>query len=126
MQTELLAAQALLLALEDSVDNGVTQGIRFESWDLVFSDGGPLLSSLIAFDQHCPFTDLDLPSREQVQLVYETYRSRLQVISWMPPMQAYARALLIDQIYPEACASAAVHPVCLDGLSQLLDSEFTV
>ena len=126
MQTELLAAQALLLALEDSVDNGVTQGIHFESWDVVFSEGGPLLSSFIAFDHSEPFSHLDLPSREQVQLVYETYRSRLQVISWMPPMQAYARALMIDQIYPEAAASQSLHPACLDGLTQLLGSEFTV
>jgi hypothetical protein len=122
----MLAAQALLLALEDSIDNGVTQGIRFESWDLVFSDGGPLISSFIAFDRAHPFSNLKLPHREQVQLVYETYRSRLQVISWMPPMQAYARALMIDHIYPEACASESIRPICLDGLSQLLDSEFTV
>jgi len=126
MQTECLAAEALLLALEDSIRRGAQHGIRFESWDYVFSDGGPLLSALIPFSREAPFTRLNLPSREQVQLVYEAYRSRLQVISWMPAMQAYRQTLLIDQIFPEGQASFALRPPALASLSQLLRNEFTV
>lgn len=125
MQTELLAAEALLLALEHSARNGAQSGIQFGAWDHVFSDGGPLLSALVPFSQDAPFSHLDLPSREQVQLVYETYRSRLQVISWMPPMQAYRQALLIDVLFPEGQAAFAVRPAALDALSQLLRREFT-
>lgn len=126
MQTELLAAEALLLALEHSTHRGVRSGVQFESWDYVFSDGGPLLKALIPFSNEAPFSHLDLPSREQIQLVYETYRSRLQVISWMPPMQAYRQALLIDTLFPEGQAAFAVRPAALDALSQLLRREFTV
>jgi hypothetical protein len=126
MQTEYLAAEALLLALEDSVSQGAPSGIRFESWDRVFSDGGPLLTALIPFHSQAPFRGLNLPSREQVQLVYETYRSRLQVISWMPPMQAYRQALLSDQIFPQGLAAFAMRPPALDALSELLRNEFAV
>lgn len=126
MQTELLAAEALLLALEDSTRKGIRSGVQFESWDHVFSEGGPLLKALIPFAKDAPFSHLDLPSREQIQLVYETYRSRLQVISWMPPMQAYRQALLIDMLFPEGQAAFAVRPAALDALSQLLRREFTV
>ncbi len=37
MKTEALAAEAVLLAVEDSVINGHSQGIYFESWDHVFA-----------------------------------------------------------------------------------------
>lgn len=76
MKTEALAAEAVLLAVEDSVINGHSQGIHFESWDHVFAEGGSLFESLIDYQACEPFTGCDLPSREQVQLIYETYRSR--------------------------------------------------
>ena len=81
MKTEALAAGAVLLAVEDSVINGHSQGIHFESWDHVFAEGGPLFESLIDYQACEPFTGCSLPSREQVQLIYETYRSRLYVVS---------------------------------------------
>ena len=74
MKTETLAAEAVLLAVEDSVVNGHSQGIHFDSWDHVFSDGGSLLDVLIDYEAFEPFVGADLPTREQVQLVYETYR----------------------------------------------------
>ena len=88
MQTETLAAEAVLLAIEDSVVNGHSQRIHFDSWDHVFSDGGPLVDVFIDYEAFESFTGANLPTREQVQLVYETYRSRLQVLSWIPPTQA--------------------------------------
>lgn len=87
MKTEALAAEAVLLAVEDSVVNGHSQGIHFDSWDHVFSDGGPLFDALIDYQAFEPFTGCDLPTLEQAQLVYETYRSRLHILSWMPQLR---------------------------------------
>ena len=124
MKTETLAAEAVLLAVEDSVINGHSQGIHFDSWDHVFSDGGPLFDVLIDYEAFEPFTGADLPTREQVQLVYETYRSRLHVLSWMPPTQAFLQAIQIDQFFPSAQAAFAVRPASIDALRELLKSEF--
>ena len=73
MKTETLAAEAVLLAIEDSVVNGHSQGIHFDSWDHVFSDGGPLFDAFIDYEAFEPFTGADLPTRKLFQLVYETY-----------------------------------------------------
>ena len=120
MKTEALAAEAVLLAVEDSVINGHSQGIHFESWDHVFAEGGPLFESLIDYQACEPFTGCDLPSREQVQLIYETYRSRLHILSWMPPTQAYKHAVEIDQFFPAGQAAFAIRPASIDALKHLL------
>ena len=124
MKTEVLAAEAVLLSVEDSVINGHAQGIHFESWDHIFSDGGPLFEALIDYQAYEPFTGANLPSREQVQLVYETYRSRLHILSWMPPTQAYLQAVQIDQFFPAGQAAFAVRPASIDVLQRLLKNEF--
>ena len=126
MKTEALAAEAVLLAVEDSVINGHSQGIHFESWDHVFAEGGPLFQSLIDYQACEPFTGCDLPSREQVQLIYETYRSRLHILSWMPPTQAYKHAVEIDQFFPVGQAAFAIRPASIDALKHLLKSEFVL
>ena len=126
MKTETLAAEAVLLAVEDSVVNGHSQGIHFESWDYVFSEGGPLFDALIDYEAFEPFTGCDLPTREQVQLVYETYRSRLHILSWMPPTQAFLQAIQIDQFFPAGQAAFAVRPASIDALKKLLKSEFAL
>ena len=126
MKTEALAAEAVLLAVEDSVINGHSQGIHFESWDHVFAEGGSLFGSLIAYQACEPFTGCDLPSREQVQLIYETYRSRLHILSWMPPTQAYKHAVEIDQFFPAGQAAFAIRPASIDALKQLLKNEFAL
>jgi hypothetical protein len=92
----------------------------------VFSDGGPLFDILIDYEAFEPFTGADLPTREQVQLVYETYRSRLHVLSWMPPTQAFLLAIQIDQFFPSAQAAIAVRPASIDALRKLLNSEFAL
>ena len=126
MKTEALAAGAVLLAVEDSVINGHSQGIHFESWDHVFAEGGPLFESLIDYQACEPFTGCNLPSREQVQLIYETYRSRLYIVSWMPPTQAYRHAVEIDQFFPAGKATFAIRPASFDALKHLLKSEFAL
>jgi hypothetical protein len=126
MKTEVLAAEAVLLSVEDSVINGHAQGIHFESWDHIFSDGGPLFEALIDYQAYEPFTGANLPSREQVQLVYETYRSRLHILSWMPPTQAYLQAVQIDQFFPAGQAAFAVRPASIDVLQRLLKNEFVL
>ena len=73
----------------------------------MFSDGGPLFDVLIDYEAFEPFTGADLPTREQVQLVYETYRSRLHILSWMPPTQAFLQAIQINQFFPSAQAAFA-------------------
>ena len=126
MKTEALAAEAVLLAVEDSVINGHSQGIHFESWDHVFAEGGPLFESLIDYQACEPFTGCDLPSREQVQLIYETYRARLYILSWMPPPQAYNQAVEIDQFFPVGQAAFAIRPASIDALKHLLKNEFVL
>ncbi len=49
MKTETLAAEAVLLAIEDSVVNGHSQGIHLDSWNHVFADSGPLFDLLIDY-----------------------------------------------------------------------------
>ena len=126
MKTEALAAEAVLLAVEDRVINGHLQEIHFESWDHVFAEGGPLFESLIDYQACEPFTGCDLPSREQVQLIYETYRSRLHILSWMPPTQAYKHAVEIDQFFPAGQAAFAIRPASIDALKHLLKNEFAL
>ena len=126
MKTETLAAEAVLLAVEDSVVNGHSQGIHFDSWDHVFSDGGPLFDALIDYQAFEPFTGCDLPTLAQAQLVYETYRSRLHILSWMPPTQAFLQAVQIDQFFPVGQAASAVRPASIDALIKILKSEFAL
>jgi len=126
MKTEALVAEVVLLAVEDSVINGHSQGIHFESWDHVFAEGGPLFESLIDYQACEPFTGCDLPSREQVQLIYETYRSRLHILSWMPPTQAYKHAVEIDQFFPAGQAAFTIRPASIDALKHLLKNEFAL
>lgn len=126
MKTEALAAEAVLLAVEDSVVNGHSQGIHFDSWDHVFSDGGPLFDASIDYQAFEPFTGCDLPTLEQAQLVYETYRSRLHILSWMPPTQAFLQAVQIDQFFPAGQAASAVRPASIDALTKILKSEFAL
>ena len=126
MKTEALAAEAVLLAVEDSVVNGHSQGIHFDSWDHVFSDGGPLFDALIDYQAFEPFTGCDLPTLEQAQRVYETYRSRLHILSWMPPTQAFLQAVQIDQFFPAGQAASAVRPASIDALTKILKSEFAL
>ena len=92
----------------------------------MFSDGGPLFDVLIDYEAFEPFAGADLPTREQVQLVYETYRSRLHVLSWMPPTQAFLQAIKIDQFFPSAQAAFAVRPPSIDALGKLLKSELVL
>jgi hypothetical protein len=126
MKTEALAAEAVLLAIEDSVVNGHSQGIHSDSWDHVFSDGGPLFDALIDYQAFEPFTGCDLPTLEQAQLVYETYRSRLHILSWMPPTQAFLQAVQIDQFFPAGQAASGVRPASIDALTKILKSEFAL
>jgi hypothetical protein len=126
MATETLAAEAVLLAVEDSVVNGHSQGVHFDSWDDVFSDAGPLFDALIDYQAFKPFTGCDLPSLEQAQLVYETYRSRLHILSWMPPTQPFLQALQVDQFFPAGQAAFAVRPASIDALTKILKSEFAL
>jgi hypothetical protein len=92
----------------------------------VFSDGGPLFEVLIDYEAFEPFTGADLPKRKQVQLVYETYRSRLHVLTWTPPTQPFLQAIEIDQFFPAAQAAFAVRPASIDALRKLLKSEFAL
>ena len=62
-KTETLAAEAALLAVEDSVVNSHSQRIHFDSWDHVFADGGPLFDVLVDYEAFEPFTGADLPTR---------------------------------------------------------------
>lgn len=124
MRIELLAAEALLLALEHAVIAERKSAIPCESWDAVFEPGGALFAALIPFHQNAPFSGLDLPSREHVQLVYETYRSRLDSLSCLPPVQACRLALASDQIFPDGCAFKALRPVASAALERLLAREF--
>ncbi len=126
MKTEDLASEALLLALEESIKARSSNGIAMDAWDTVFSEGGALLSALIPFQHSTPFTGLKLPSREQVQLVYETYRSRLHIMSCLPPIQAYRLAILSDQVFPDGQAQHALRPVVSQALARLISREFTV
>ena len=92
----------------------------------MFSDDGPLFEVLIDYEACEPFTGADLPKRKQVQLVYETYRTRLQVLSWMPPTQAFLQAIKIDRFFPSAQAAFAVRPASIDALGKLLKSELVL
>ena len=80
----------------------------------------------IDYEAFEPFTGADLPPREKVQLVYEIYHSRLQVLSWIPPTQAFLQAIQIDQFFPSAQAAFAVRTESIDTLRRLLESEFAL
>lgn len=123
MQTESLAAMALMLALEDSVVNEDGAGIHPEAWELLFVSGSPLLTELIEFDHHLPFLAMQHPTKEQIQLVYESYRSRLQSIALTPPLRAYRHALMADALFPEGHAAFLIRTAVLDALITLLGRE---
>lgn len=123
MKTDTLAAMALMLALEDSVVNEDGEGIHPDAWELLFVDGSPLLTELIHFDDHLPFKGMQTPSKEQIQLVYESYRSRLQSLALTPPLRAYRHALTADALFPQGHAAYLMRASVLDALVQLLAHE---
>ncbi|MGA1206201.1 MAG: hypothetical protein EBS77_00190 [Gammaproteobacteria bacterium] len=123
MNTDTLAAMALMLALEDSVVNEDGEGIHPDAWELLFVAGSPLLTDLIHFDDRLPFTGMKTPSKEQIQLVYESYRSRLQSLALTPPLRAYRHALMADALFPEGHAAYLMRASVLDALIPLLTYE---
>lgn len=123
MKTESLAAMALMLALEDSVLNEDGEGIHPEAWELLFVAGSPLLTDLIDFDHHLPFLAMQTPTKEQIQLIYESYRSRLQSIALTPPLRAYRHALLADALFPHGHAAYLIRAAVLDAFIALLSKE---
>lgn len=92
----------------------------------MFYNAEPQCGVFIDYQAFEPFTGAVLPTREQVQLVYETYRSRLHVLSWMPPTQAFLQAIQIGQVFPAAQADYAVRSPSIDALRKPLKSKFAL